>query len=138
MPDLPLYDLVGGDTTVRALVTRFYDEMDTVSDVSELRALHPPNLAGSREKLYWFLTGWLGGPQLYVERKGHPRLRARHLPVAIGVRERDQWMRCMDRALAETIPDRESRAFLSDALGRLATHMINREDLPGDAEPSTR
>jgi hemoglobin len=122
-----LYDLIGGDAAVRALVGRFYDHMDTLPEAVGIRAMHAADLAGAREKLYWFLSGWLGGPQLYVERRGHPRLRARHLPFAIASAERDAWMRCMERALAETVPDAALRAPLADALGRLATHMQNRD-----------
>lgn len=95
------FELMGGDARVRALVDRFYDLMDGEGHFAELRALHPPDLAGSRDKLYWFLSGWLGGPQLYTERFGNPMLRARHLPFAISNLERDQWMSCMKQALLE-------------------------------------
>jgi hemoglobin len=95
------YDWVGGEGAVRALVDRFYDLMDLEPAYAELRALHPTTLEGSRDKLFWFLCGWLGGPQHYVERFGHPRLRARHLPFPIGIKERDQWLKCMDQAMQE-------------------------------------
>ena len=93
------FEAVGGEAAVRALVDRFYDLMDLEAAYRDLRALHPSTLDGSRDKLHWFLCGWLGGPQHYVDRFGHPRLRARHLPFAIGVRERDQWLACMAQAL---------------------------------------
>jgi truncated hemoglobin YjbI len=86
---------------VRALVDRFYDLMDLEPAYAGIRALHPPTLDGSRDKLFWFLCGWLGGPNHYIERFGHPRLRARHLPYAIGIAERDQWMACMLQAMGE-------------------------------------
>jgi hemoglobin len=95
------YEWVGGEGAVRALVDRFYDLMDLEPAYAELRALHPTTLEGSRDKLFWFLCGWLGGPQHYVERFGHPRLRARHLPFPIGIKERDQWLQCMDQAMQE-------------------------------------
>jgi hemoglobin len=95
------YEWVGGEGAVRALVDRFYDLMDLEPAYAELRALHPTALEGSRDKLFWFLCGWLGGPQHYVERFGHPRLRARHLPFPIGIKERDQWLQCMDQAMQE-------------------------------------
>jgi hemoglobin len=95
------YELIGGDAAVRALVDRFYDLMDLEPAFRELRAVHGNELAGARDKLYWFLSGWLGGPDLYIERFGHPRLRARHLPFAIGVTERNQWLACMDQAMTE-------------------------------------
>ena len=95
------FERLGGVEGVRALVDRFYDLMDLEPEFAGLRALHPTTLEGSRDKLAWFLTGWLGGPDLYVERFGHPRLRARHLPYPIGVSERDQWLACMGLAMAE-------------------------------------
>lgn len=121
-----LYQRVGGETVVRALVDRFYDLMDTEAHFKTLRALHPRLLHSSREKLFLYLTGWLGGPQTYVERYGHPRLRARHMPFSIGDDERDQWMRCMTQALDEHVPDVELRAFLVANLQSLADHMRNR------------
>lgn len=98
--DTSLFELLGGEPGLRALVDAFYDRMDSVPDHAGIRALHPPRLDGSRDKLFWFLCGWSGGPDHFVERYGHPRLRARHLPFAIGLAERDQWLRCMQAALA--------------------------------------
>jgi hemoglobin len=122
------YDAIGGDTGVRALVDRFYDLMDSAPEAVHVRALHATSLKVSREKLYLFMSGWTGGPQLYVERYGHPRLRMRHFPFAIASRERDEWLWCMERALAEqTMPD-ETRAFLVDKLRALADHMRNQPD----------
>ena len=95
------FEWVGGEARVRALVDRFYDLMDLEPAYAGIRALHPPDMAESRNKLFWFLSGWLGGPAHYVERFGHPRLGARHLPYAIGLAERDQWMQCMLQALRE-------------------------------------
>ncbi len=111
---------------MRRLVDRFYDLMDSEPEAANVRAMHPELLESSREKLYLFLVGWSGGPPLYVERHGHPRLRMRHLPFAIGRRERDEWLWCMDRALAEEtgLPD-EVRAFLSERFHTIADHMRN-------------
>lgn len=86
------YALIGGDAGVRRLVNTFYDLMDAVPGYHVIRKLHPQDLAGSSEKLYLFLSGWLGGPPLYAEKYGHPMLRARHLPYAIGIAERDAWL----------------------------------------------
>ncbi|MBK9031861.1 MAG: group II truncated hemoglobin [Myxococcales bacterium] len=116
---------LGGEAAVRRLVDHFYDRMDLRADVDELRALHAADLATARDKLTWYLTGWLGGPQVYVERFGHPRLRARHLPFTIGPVERDQWMACMREALAAEVADAALRAHLDRALAQLADHMIN-------------
>jgi hemoglobin len=98
-PGSSAFDALGGETAVRALVDRFYDLMDLEPTYAGLRKLHPSTLDGSRDKLFWFLCGWLGGPDLYAQRFGHPRLRARHLPYAIGIAERDQWMACMKQAM---------------------------------------
>ena len=95
------FELLGGEAGVRALVDRFYDLMDLEPEFAGLRAMHPTTLEGSRDKLFWFLCGWLGGPNHFVDRFGHPMLRARHLPYPIGVSERDQWLTCMGLAMAE-------------------------------------
>ncbi len=95
------FERLGGEAGVRQLVDRFYDLMDLEPVFAGIRALHPADLDGSRDKLFWFLCGWLGGPPLYTDRFGHPMLRARHLPYAIGIKERDQWMACMMSAMQE-------------------------------------
>ena len=95
------FDWVGGEAAVRTLVDRFYDLMDLEPAYAELRAVHGSTLGQARDKLFWFLCGWLGGPQHYTERFGHPRLRMRHMPFAIGIRERDQWLACMKQAMSE-------------------------------------
>ncbi len=114
------YAQLGGDDGVRALVDAFYDRMDLEEGFRGIRALHPPTLDGSRDKLYLFLSGWLGGPDLYVQRFGHPRLRARHLPFAIAGSERDQWLACMRMALADVsappiVRENLMRAFFDTA-----------------------
>ena len=122
------YELLGGDAGVRRLVDRFYDLMDTAPEAATIRRLHATSLKASREKLYLFLTGWTGGPPVYVEKHGHPRLRARHLPFTISSRERDEWMWCMDRALAEQEMPQEVRAHLRERFRQLADHMRNHPD----------
>lgn len=120
------FELLGGEASVRELVDRFYDLMDLETAFAELRALHPPELDGSRDKLFWFLCGWLGGPSHYTERFGHPRLRARHLPFPIGIRERDQWLACMDQALRDLGVDASLRERLTEAFHGTADWMRNR------------
>jgi len=120
------YVLLGGDAAVRALVERFYDLMDLEPTYAELRALHAADLAHAREKLYLFLSGWLGGPGLYIERYGHPMLRARHLPFPIGIRERDQWLACMEQAMAEQGVEDGLRQALKQAFFQTADWMRNR------------
>ena len=122
------YDAIGGDAGVRAIVDRFYDLMDMAPEAVHVRALHATSLKVSREKLRLFLTGWTGGPQLYVEQYGHPMLRQRHFPFAIGAVERDEWLWCMDRALTEhPMPD-DLRAYLRQRLHALADHMRNQPE----------
>jgi len=94
-----IFALLGGEPGVRRLVDAFYDIMDAHPDYERLRALHPQDMSGSRDKLFWFLCGWTGGPNHFTERFGHPRLRARHLPFSIGTVERDQWLMCMAGAI---------------------------------------
>jgi len=121
-----LFEIVGGEQVLRTLVDRFYDLMDAAPEAAGLRALHPEDLTESRNKLFWFLVGWSGGPQMYVERFGHPRLRARHLPFPIGESERDQWLSCMSQALEEVITDASARTQLTRNFMQLADFMRNK------------
>ena len=122
------YEAMGGEAIVRQLVDRFYDLMDTLPEAKGIRDLHPERLSGSREKLFMFLSGWLGGPQLYVERFGHPRLRGRHLPFAIGESERDQWLMCMKISVEELDVEQKWRDFLMEKFNGLADFMRNQEN----------
>ena len=126
MSDETAFERVGGEARVRALVDRFYDLMDLEPAYAALRAVHPSTLEGSRDKLFWFLCGWLGGPQHYTDRFGHPMLRARHLPFEIGIRERDQWMHCMQQAMSEVELDPEFAQRLSASFFQTADWMRNR------------
>jgi hemoglobin len=119
---------MGGEPTVRAIVTRFYELMDTLPEVSAIRKMHPADLAGPEDRLFTFLSGWLGGPQLYAEKYGQPRLRASHLPFPIASAERDQWMLCMRTAMEENIDNLELRNSLLKAIGDLADFMRNKPD----------
>jgi len=122
-----LYEQLGGEAGVRALVDRFYDLMDMDADLQPLRALHGPGLESAREKLRLFLSGYLGGPDLYVQRYGHPRLRARHLPFAIDAKARDLWLVCMGRALQDLqVPQPLAERLLHGFYG-VADWMRNRE-----------
>lgn len=130
LPTLTHYERIGGEEGVRRLVERFYDLMDSLPEAQTIRALHAKSLKSSRDKLFRFLSGWLGGPALYIERYGHPRLRMRHFPFAIASTERDEWMTCMKRALEETVEDAALRNELVEAFLRVADHMRNRPDEP--------
>ncbi len=122
-----LFDKMGGQEGIRSLVDCFYDTMDIRPDVKVIRNLHAKNLSRSREKLYEFLVGWSGGPQLYVEKYGHPRLRMRHLPFPIGEDEREQWMSCMEDALLQSDYKEEVRKFLLEKFYQIADFMRNKE-----------
>lgn len=124
MHDTP-FEWIGGEAKVKALVERFYDLMDLEPGYADLRAAHGSELAHAREKLYWFLCGWLGGPQHYTDRFGHPRLRMRHMPFRIGIKERDQWLACMDQAMGEVGIDETLRKRLRESFSQTADWMRN-------------
>lgn len=124
---ITLYEAVGGEAGVRALTHRFYALMDSLPEAARCRAIHPPDLSGSEEKLYEYLTGWLGGPPLYTQKRGHPMLRRRHFMASIGPAERDEWLLCFTRALEETVPGEGLRKIILEPVTRLAYHMQNQE-----------
>ncbi len=119
------FERLGGEVGVRAVVDRFYDLMDLEPQFAGIRRLHPSTLEGSRDKLFWYLCGWLGGPDLYISRFGHPRLRARHLPYAIGISERDQWMACMTLALGDSTVEPALAERLTESFFGTADWMRN-------------
>jgi hemoglobin len=125
-PDATIYDRIGGEEGLRRLTGRFYALMDALPEAAACRAIHPPSLAGSEQKLFEYLSGWLGGPQLFVERRGPPMLRARHLPAPIGPQEIEGWLLCFRRAAAETIAEAAIRDAILPQIERLAHHMRNR------------
>ncbi len=116
---------IGGEDAVGRLTDRFYDLMDLEPGYAALRSVHGSDLLNARQKLFWFLCGWLGGPQYYTEQFGHPRLRARHMPFKIGILERDQWLACMDQAMGETGVDETLRARLRESFFQTADWMRN-------------
>lgn len=124
---ITLYEAIGGDATVRALTRRFYQLMDTLPEAARCRAIHPADLSGSEAKFYDYLTGYLGGPPVYVEKHGHPMLRRRHFVAPIGPAERDEWLLCFRRAMEETVENPKLRDIIWPPIERLAFHMQNRE-----------
>lgn len=122
---ITFFEALGGVETIRSLVERFYDVMDSDPKAAGIRAMHKPDLTEAREKLFMFLTGWTGGPQLYIERYGHPMLRGRHLPFPIGEDERDQWMYCIIRAMHDIGIEEKVMIRLAEALWDVADHMRN-------------
>ncbi|PRC93167.1 group II truncated hemoglobin [Solimicrobium silvestre] len=122
-----LYEQIGGAEKLRELVDRFYDLMSLEADFNGILKLHPTPLSGSRDKLFWFLSGWMGGPDLYIEQFGHPRLRARHLPYQIGISERNQWLICMCTAMQDMQIEEKLRDRLLQSFYETADWMRNRE-----------
>lgn len=122
------YELLGGEKKLRELVHSFYHLMATKPEVRGLREMHPPDLKSSEEKLFMFMSGWLGGPKLFEEKFGHPKLRARHLPFKIGKAERDQWMICMVEAFEAVQISDPLRSELLYSLLNLADHMRNQNE----------
>ncbi len=121
-----LYELLGGETGVRKLVDRFYDLMDSAPEAAEIRAIHPKSLKQSREKLFLFLSGWSGGPQTYIETRGHPALRMRHAPFSIGKTESSQWEWCMHKALDEMEIHEQVREYLKGHFSDATKFLRNR------------
>ncbi len=128
--DLTPYQHIGGEAGVRRLTRRMYQLMDTLPEAAAVRAIHPPELTDSEQKLFEFLSGWLGGPPLFTERRGAPMLRARHLPFAIGMDEASGWLACFHQAMEETVADAGLREFLWSRIEPLALHMRNQQALP--------
>lgn len=127
MSEASLYDRLGGAEGVDRLVTRFYDLMSTLPEAATIRAMHPAQIEGSRDKLRDFLSGWLGGPPLYMEKRGHPRLRMRHMPYVIDDAARDAWLLCMQRAIDECVMDELLKVQLEGAFRHMAGHLRNAE-----------
>ena len=125
---ITLYEAIGADDTVRKLVRRFYELMDTLPEAEAARAVHPPSLANAEEKLYEYLTGYLGGPQLYIEKYGHPRLRSRHFVAPIGNAEVESWLACFRQALDDTVEHPKLREIIWAPIEQLAHHMANRQE----------
>lgn len=119
------YEIIGGAAKVEELVDRFYDLMALEEPFAELRAMHSQDLSGSREKLKLFLSGWLGGPDIYSPKYGHPMLRARHLPFKIGMKERNQWLACMYRSMEDCGIDGQIGAQLEESFFNTADWMRN-------------
>lgn len=122
-----LIESLGGESGIKKLVDTFYDLMDSLPEVETIRHMHPKNLSTSREHLFDFLVFRFGGEQRYLEKRGHPRMRARHMPFAIGKSERDQWLFCMDLALKKMNYESELEDFLFVFFVEFAEKMRNKE-----------
>ncbi len=126
--DYSLYNQLGGEPGVRALADAFYDQMEQLAEAKELLAMHPQPLDSIRQRFFEFLSGWLGGPNLFEQKYGHPQLRKRHLPFRVDSQLRDQWMLCMTRALDLQINNPLTRMQLRQSFSKLADHMRNVPD----------
>ena len=128
-PDLTTtpFARIGGQPTVDRIIDAFYDGMDTLPEAKVIRSLHPHDLGPTRVVLKKYLAEWLGGPPAYSQERGHPRLRARHLPFSIGDEERDAWMFCMRRAMEEVVTEQEAREWVLQKLSGVADWMRNRQ-----------
>ncbi|KNC65620.1 group II truncated hemoglobin [Pseudoalteromonas ardens] len=126
-PEKTPYEIIGGESGTRALANRFYDIMESDPYAKPLYDMHPLPLDRIRQVFFEFLSGWLGGPDLFAEQYGHPRLRMRHMPFTINKDLRDQWMYCMDKALDQEVDNPLLREGLRKSLAQLATHMINHD-----------
>jgi hemoglobin len=127
-----MYERLGGEGSLRQLVKSFYVYMDTLDDAKGIRKLHAKNLRIAEEKLFMFLSGLFGGPNLYIEKHGHPRLRRRHLPFAIGKDEAEQWLNCMHKALDDLSLDIDVKQDMLQYFTQTAYHMINQSDNEAD------
>jgi hemoglobin len=128
-----LFSEIGGQAAVDRLVDSFYHRMDTLPEAKVIRALHADDLTSVRAVLKRYLGEWLGGPKLYTQERGHPRLRQRHMPFKIGVAERDAWMLCMQGALDEVVDNEVLRAHLSQSFFKLADWVRNDSGNPHDS-----
>jgi hemoglobin len=125
MTETTPYNVLGGEAGIKRLVNRFYELMDELPEAYGVRQIHPASLEGSGQSLFEFLSGWFGGPPLYMEKKGHPRLRMRHAPYAVSQVMRDEWMHCMTQAITEQVADVDFQAWLIGTFAQMADHMIN-------------
>ncbi len=127
------FERIGGAPAISLLVDRFYDRMETLPAAGAIRAMHGKDLGSIRQTLKLYLAEWMGGPKSYSAKKGHPRLRQRHIGFSIGREERDAWLLCMIGALEETIADPALREEIRGAMAKLADWMRNQPGNPHDA-----
>lgn len=119
------FERVGGEKVIKALAHQFYQQMQTLDETQALLAIHRAPIEESEQKLYEFLSGWLGGPNLYQEKHGHPALRARHMPFKVDDTMVEQWLLCMNNAIEMEIAEPQHREAIFQAISTLAKHMRN-------------
>lgn len=121
------YEFLGQEAGIRRLVDRFYALMDSLPVAATIRAMHPADLEESADKLALFLVERFGGPPVYSRQRGHPRLRARHMPFAVDAAAAEAWMVCMRQALEEQVVPGPERDELVGFFAHVADHMRNRD-----------
>jgi hemoglobin len=119
------YEMLGGEQGIRALANAFYDAMDSLEDAKDIRAMHGEELGEIKEKLFEYLSGWLGGPALYRQKYGTVCLTKPHAHYAIGEKERDQWLLCMDQALRDVDAPDDLRQAAKQPFFRIAETVRN-------------
>ena len=129
MNEQTVYEQIG-DATIKRLVDRFYA---LVEQDPQLRPLFPVNLEPGKQGQYLFLVQYFGGPDTYSQERGHPRLRMRHAPFAIGKQQRDLWVGHMLTALNELNLPEPARSTMEEYFRRSATFMINQTE-PGQTD----
>jgi hemoglobin len=120
------YQLLG-EQGIRDLCNTFYDIMDTLPEAAGVRAMHASDLTPMKTKLAEYLIGWMGGPPLYADKYGTVCMTTPHEPFHIGPEERDQWLLCMNEALARTGASEDVVAMLKVPMFRIADAVRNRE-----------
>ena len=116
-----------GEAGIRRLVDAFYDIMDEHAGATHIRAMHARDLAPMKEKLGDYLVGWMGGPPVYASRHGSVCMTTPHEPYAIGPRERDEWLLCMEQALERIEAEASVKDMLKEPLFRIADAVRNKE-----------
>jgi hemoglobin len=126
-PAASLYSRLGGEVVLRQFVAQLYAFMDDAAEVAPVRKMHSTDLSYAADRLFMFLSGMLGGPPLYMNAFGHPRLRRKHMSFAIGDEERDQWLLCAQHAADRLAIEQTVRDELMAELTRMADHLRNKE-----------
>ena len=128
MTDKVPYELLGGEEGVRNLCNAMYDAIDTLPEAQIIRQMHEENLSEIRQKFFEYMSTWLGGPALYSEKHGSMCITDPHAPFAIGKKERDLWLLCMDTALDKVNASDEVREMIKKPLSNVADMLRNQED----------
>lgn len=122
------YEALGGEAGIRQLCHEFYMAMDNLPEAAHIRKMHSESLVAVEEKLFEYLSGWLGGPPLYSKKYGKVCLTEPHAPYAIGPKARDQWLLCMDKALTAVNASDELKEIMKQPLFGIADAVRNKDE----------